>query len=159
MLPVLYNNHYQFVQTPDEVLILVEMNHNVRTIRIGAAVAEVMPLAAAVLDGPTHADPPFARKYLGELLGEAVDPRVVESTEAGHTFCGHRPRPRAKLLELGDVAVHVHLATLELLGLGRLTVGAHQGEIFSPRAELEIRVQRSLLIKTRVSDVFARGKE
>ncbi len=34
MLPVLYNNNYQFVQTPDHVLILVEMNHNVRSIRM-----------------------------------------------------------------------------------------------------------------------------
>jgi hypothetical protein len=36
MLPVLYNNNYQFVQTPEQVLILVEMNHNVRTIRLDA---------------------------------------------------------------------------------------------------------------------------
>lgn len=34
MLPVLYNNNYQFVQSPDHVLILVEMNHNVRSIRL-----------------------------------------------------------------------------------------------------------------------------
>jgi len=35
MLPVLYNNNYQIVQTPEQILILVEMNHSVRTIRIG----------------------------------------------------------------------------------------------------------------------------
>ncbi|MFT7651350.1 MAG: hypothetical protein ACI9UU_000452 [Candidatus Azotimanducaceae bacterium] len=34
MLPVLYNNNYQFIQTPSEVLILVEMNHAVRRIRL-----------------------------------------------------------------------------------------------------------------------------
>ncbi len=34
MLPVLYNNHYQFVQSPGFVMILVEMNHDVRMIRI-----------------------------------------------------------------------------------------------------------------------------
>ncbi len=34
MLPVLYNNNYQFVQSPGQVMILVEMNHAVRTIRI-----------------------------------------------------------------------------------------------------------------------------
>lgn len=34
MLPVLYNNNYQIVQTPGFVMILVEMNHSVRTIRL-----------------------------------------------------------------------------------------------------------------------------
>jgi len=34
MLPVLYNNHYQFVQTPTHVMILVEMNHDVRIVRM-----------------------------------------------------------------------------------------------------------------------------
>lgn len=34
MLPILYNNHYQIVQSPDYVLILVEMVHDARIIRI-----------------------------------------------------------------------------------------------------------------------------
>ena len=34
MLPVLYNNNYQIVQTPDHVMILVEMVHDARIIRI-----------------------------------------------------------------------------------------------------------------------------
>ena len=34
MLPVLYNNHYQIVQTPDHAVILVEMNHDARIIRM-----------------------------------------------------------------------------------------------------------------------------
>ena len=34
MLPVLYNNNYQIVQTPDTVMILVEMVHDVRIIRM-----------------------------------------------------------------------------------------------------------------------------
>jgi hypothetical protein len=34
MMPVLYNNNYQIVQTADTVMILVEMNHDARTIRI-----------------------------------------------------------------------------------------------------------------------------
>lgn len=36
MLPVLYNNHYQIVQTPDHVMILVEMNHDARIIRLNS---------------------------------------------------------------------------------------------------------------------------
>ncbi len=35
MLPVLYNNNYQIVQSQGFVVILVEMNHNARIIRIG----------------------------------------------------------------------------------------------------------------------------
>jgi hypothetical protein len=34
MLPILYNNHYQIVQSPGYVMILVEMVHDVRVIRI-----------------------------------------------------------------------------------------------------------------------------
>ena len=34
MMPVLYNNNYQIIQTADTVIILVEMNHDARTIRI-----------------------------------------------------------------------------------------------------------------------------
>lgn len=35
MLPLLYNNNYQIVQSKDTVTILVEMVHDVRTIRLG----------------------------------------------------------------------------------------------------------------------------
>ncbi len=34
MLPILYNNHYQIVQSPGYVMILVEMVHDARIIRI-----------------------------------------------------------------------------------------------------------------------------
>lgn len=34
MLNVQYNNNYQFVQTPDAIMILVEMNHDARIIRM-----------------------------------------------------------------------------------------------------------------------------
>ena len=35
MINVLYNNNYQFVQSPGVVAIVVEMNHDVRIIRLG----------------------------------------------------------------------------------------------------------------------------
>jgi hypothetical protein len=35
MLPVLYNNTYEIVQTPDAIMILVEMVHDARVIRMG----------------------------------------------------------------------------------------------------------------------------
>ena len=36
MLNVLYNNHYQIVQSPGYVMIMVEMNHDVRIIRLNS---------------------------------------------------------------------------------------------------------------------------
>lgn len=36
MLPVLYNNHYQIVQNEDYIMILVEMNHDARIIRLNS---------------------------------------------------------------------------------------------------------------------------
>ncbi|MDZ7784510.1 MAG: hypothetical protein U5K56_16760 [Halioglobus sp.] len=65
MLPVLYNNNYQIAQTEDHVFILVEMNHNVRTIRLDAE-----PLPAAV------------RPWLGDSIGHwEGDTLVVRTTQ------------------------------------------------------------------------------
>jgi len=36
MLPVLYNNNYQIVQSKDSIMILVEMNHDARIVRMNA---------------------------------------------------------------------------------------------------------------------------
>ena len=67
MVPVLYNNNYQFVQTPDEVLILVEMNHNVRTIRLGGE-----PLPGAI------------RPWLGDSIGRWEGDTLVVRTTGFH---------------------------------------------------------------------------
>ena len=67
MLPVLYNNNYQFVQTPGQVLILVEMNHNVRTIRLDAE-----PLPRAI------------RPWLGDSTGRWEGNTLVVSTTQFH---------------------------------------------------------------------------
>jgi hypothetical protein len=65
MLPVEYNNNYQIVQTPGQVMILVEMNHAVRTIRIGGA-----PLPGQI------------RPWLGDSIGHwEGDTLVVETTQ------------------------------------------------------------------------------
>jgi len=64
MLPVLYNNNYQIVQTPDHVMILVEMVHDVRIIRING----------------THA-PSNVRQWLGDSIGHwEGDTLVVDTT-------------------------------------------------------------------------------
>jgi hypothetical protein len=65
MLPVLYNNHYQIVQAPGFVMILVEMNHDVRMVRIGG---EPLPLEI--------------RPWLGDSIGRwEGDTLVVETTQ------------------------------------------------------------------------------
>ena len=64
MLPVLYNNNYQIVETPNAVMIMVEMVHDVRVIRINA----------------THA-PPDIRRWLGDSIGHwEGDTLVVDTT-------------------------------------------------------------------------------
>ncbi len=64
MLPVLYNNNYQIVQTPDHVMILVEMVHDVRIVRMNG----------------THA-PPSVRQWLGDSIGRwEGDTLVVDTT-------------------------------------------------------------------------------
>jgi hypothetical protein len=64
MLPVLYNNHYQIVQNRDTVVILVEMVHDARIVRIGGK----------------HA-PANVRKLMGDSIGHwDGDTLVVETT-------------------------------------------------------------------------------
>ena len=64
MLPVLYNNTYQFVQTPNAVMILVEMVHDVRVIRMNG----------------TH-KPPSIRQWFGDSIGHwEGDTLVVDTT-------------------------------------------------------------------------------
>jgi hypothetical protein len=64
MLPVLYNNNYQIVQTPDRVMILVEMVHDARMVRIGG----------------THAAP-NVRQWLGDSIGHwEGDTLTVDTT-------------------------------------------------------------------------------
>jgi len=52
MLPVLYNNNYQIVQSPGHIMILVEMNHDARIIRMKGE-----PLPASI------------RPWLGDSIG------------------------------------------------------------------------------------------
>jgi hypothetical protein len=67
MINVLYNNNYQFVQTPDHVMILVEMNHDAR----------VIPLSGAPQPNP---------QYLGNSKGRwEGDTLVVETTNFNPT--------------------------------------------------------------------------
>ena len=64
MLPLLYNNNYQIVQTDDVVMIHVEMVHDVRMVRLNAE------------HGPSS-----VRKWLGDSIGRwEGDTLVIETT-------------------------------------------------------------------------------
>ena len=64
MLPALYNNMKQIVQTKDHVMILIEMVHDARIIRLNA-----------------EHDPPEIRKWLGDSVGHwEGDTLVVDTT-------------------------------------------------------------------------------
>ena len=64
MMPVLYNNTYQFLQTKDNLMILVEMVHDVRVVRMNG----------------TH-KPSNVRTLLGDSIGHwEGDTLVVETT-------------------------------------------------------------------------------
>jgi hypothetical protein len=64
MLPLMYNNTYSIAQTQDHVMILVEMVHDVRVIRLGGK-----PLPASV------------PKWMGDSIGRwEGDTLVVETT-------------------------------------------------------------------------------
>jgi hypothetical protein len=64
MLPVLYNNNYQIVQTPNHVMILVEMVHDARIIRLNGS----------------HPGP-SVRFWLGDSIGRwEGDTLVVDTT-------------------------------------------------------------------------------
>jgi hypothetical protein len=64
MIPALYNSNYQIVQTHDTVMILVEMVHDVRVIRLNG----------------TH-KPPSIRQWLGDSIGHwEGDTLVVDTT-------------------------------------------------------------------------------
>jgi hypothetical protein len=64
MLPTLYNNYYQLVQTPDSIMIMTEEIHDVRIIHMNAK----------------H-EPPGVRQWLGDSIGHwEGDTLVVETT-------------------------------------------------------------------------------
>jgi len=64
MMPVLYNNTYEIVQTPDAVMIMVEMVHDVRVVRMNS-----------------QHDSSAIEKWLGDSIGHwEGDTLVIETT-------------------------------------------------------------------------------
>jgi len=77
MMPTLYNNDYQIVQTPDTVLILVEMVHDARIVRMNA----------------THA-PPSVRQWFGDSIGHWEGDTLVVDTTNFNGLAGFRGASR-----------------------------------------------------------------
>lgn len=88
MLPVLYNNHYQIVQSPGFVMILVEMNHDVRMIRIGGE-----PLPSEV------------RPWLGDSIGHWEGETLVVETTNFHPGQDFRASLRHQIMMTPDARV------------------------------------------------------
>jgi len=81
-----YNNNYTIVQTADHILIMAEMVHDTRVIRLG----ERRPL------------PPHARPWFGDSWGRwEGNTLVVETTNLNpaHPFQGVAPTERTKVIE------------------------------------------------------------
>jgi hypothetical protein len=106
MINVLYNNHYQIVQTPSHVTIMVEMNHDARIIPISADKG-----------GGKHAPASF-RKWLGDSIGWWEGDTLVVETVNFHKDIDIRPNmgasfyvgENAKVTErftrVGEDAIH-----------------------------------------------------
>ncbi len=80
MLPVLYNNHYQIVQSPGYVVILVEMNHDARIIR---------------MDGERL--PANMQRWLGDSIGHWDGATLVVETTNFHPGQSFRASLRHRL--------------------------------------------------------------
>ena len=83
MLPVLYNNHYQIVQTRDAILIHVEMVHDARIVRMGGK----------------HNNPAI-KKWMGDSIGRwEGDTLVVETTNFNEQQSFRGSTPQMKVTE------------------------------------------------------------
>jgi len=88
MLPVLYNNNYQIVQNRDHVLILVEMNHDVRTIRLNS-----------------EHPPARVKKWLGDSIGWWEEDTLVVETTNFHPQQGARLSTKHVLFATDELKV------------------------------------------------------
>jgi hypothetical protein len=101
MMNVLYNNHYQIVQTPTHLMIMAEMNHDARIIPIGAK-------------GSVRHQPAVIGNWMGDSIGwwegdtlvietVSVNPQNVLRPTGGFSFyLGEHPVITEKLTRIGS---------------------------------------------------------
>ena len=88
MLNVLYNNHYQIVQSPGYVMIMVEMNHDARIIRLDS----------------DH-NPDNMKPWLGDSVGWWEGQTLVVKTKNHHPQQKFRAAIRHQILMMEDAEV------------------------------------------------------
>jgi hypothetical protein len=88
MLNVLYNNHYQIVQSPGYVMILVEMNHDARIIRLAS----------------DH-NPNNMKPWLGDSVGTWEGNTLVVKTINHHPQQKFRAGIRHQILVMEDAEI------------------------------------------------------
>jgi len=88
MLNVLYNNHYQIVQSPGYVLIMVEMNHDARIIRL-----------------ESEHNPDEMRPWLGDSIGWWEGDTLVVKTKNHHPQQKFRAAIRHQILMMDGAEV------------------------------------------------------
>jgi hypothetical protein len=82
MSPVMYNSHYQIVQTDDYVVILVEMVHDARIIR---------------LTGERHPNAAVLNKWMGDSVGRWEGDTLVVETRHYNNWETYRGAPTTNL--------------------------------------------------------------
>ena len=88
MLNVLYNNHYQIVQSPGYVMIMVEMNHDARIIRLDS----------------DH-NPDNMKPWLGDSVGWLEGQTLVVKTKNHHPQQKFRAAIRHQILMMEEAEV------------------------------------------------------
>ena len=88
MLNVLYNNHYQIVQSPGYVMIMVEMNHDARIIRIDS-----------------EHNPDEMKPWLGDSIGRSEGNTLVGKTKNHHPQQKFRAAIRHQILMMEGAEV------------------------------------------------------
>ena len=88
MLNVLYNNHYQIVQSPGYVMIMVEMNHDARIIRIDS-----------------EHNPDEMKPWLGDSIGRWEGNTLVVKTKNHHPQQKFRAAIRHQILMMEGAEV------------------------------------------------------
>jgi hypothetical protein len=82
MLPVMYNNNYQIVQTKDYVMILVEMVHDLRVIRLNS-----QPLPSTI------------KRWMGDSIGRYEGDSLIVETTNMNPLQSFRGSPAQKVTE------------------------------------------------------------
>lgn len=158
MLPVLYNNNYRITQAKDHVMILVEMNHDARIVRMNAE----------------HL-PDDVRPWLGDSIGRWDGDTLVVETTNFHPGQSFRAAIRHQFYMTKDAVVteyFTRVAEQEILyrfevddpgaytdtWVGEQTLRATEGPIYEYACHEANYALRGILRGARLQEAEARGE-